>query len=213
MYIKLISASFVAMFFISGCGNIVDRVGDTSTSDLSQNIADKNRLALFDIGEENFQKCRGCHGDWADKKALGKSDIISKMQEKDIEKALFEYRSGARNSNEMGPLMRGQVADFSDEDISALAVYIYDLKSERLDLANKGFKIYINKYKNSCGISGTNFATQHTQKEWKIIEFENKLYEEFENSCSAVIFEDQYHSYLYEFVYMYASNSGNTLIE
>ena len=79
-------------------------------------------------GAALFKKCAACHGAKAEKKALGKSNVINTMSAADIETALKGYKAGTLNTKGMGALMKGQVASYSDADIAAVAAYITTLK-------------------------------------------------------------------------------------
>ena len=75
----------------------------------------------------NFAKCAGCHGQKAEKHALGKSKIIANLSKEDIVKALKGYKDGTYGGPMKG-LMKGQVASLNDADIEALATHISGLK-------------------------------------------------------------------------------------
>ena len=79
-------------------------------------------------GAALYKKCAACHGAKAEKKALGKSEIIDTWDAKKIEEALNGYKAGTRNIHGMGALMKGQVAPYSEEDIEAVSKYIAGLK-------------------------------------------------------------------------------------
>jgi cytochrome c553 len=79
-------------------------------------------------GAALYQKCIGCHGAKAEKKALGKSVVVQGQDTATIEASLKEYKAGTRNVAGMGALMKGQVAAYSDEDIKAVSEYITTLK-------------------------------------------------------------------------------------
>ncbi len=83
---------------------------------------------LMADGAALFKKCAGCHGAKAEKKALGKSEVIAGWDAAKIEEALKGYKAGTRNVHGMGGLMKGQVASYSDADIKAVAEYIHGLK-------------------------------------------------------------------------------------
>jgi len=74
-----------------------------------------------------FQKCAGCHGAKAEKKALGKSIVIAGQSVAQTIKDLEGYKAGTRNAHGMGAVMKGQVATYSDADIKAVAEYIHGL--------------------------------------------------------------------------------------
>ncbi len=77
--------------------------------------------------EVNLKSCAGCHGsDWS-KKALGKSADVSKMSETDIESALIGYKDGTYGGAMKG-LMKGQVAKYSNEELTASAKVILGAK-------------------------------------------------------------------------------------
>jgi len=70
-----------------------------------------------------FAKCAGCHGQKAEKSALGKSQVIAGWEPSKIKDALHGYKNGTYGGAMKG-LMKGQVAPLSDADIDALANYI-----------------------------------------------------------------------------------------
>lgn len=82
--------------------------------------------SLMADGASLYKKCAGCHGADADKKALGKSEVIKGWSASKIEKALKEYKAGTRDVNGMGFLMKGQIAPYSDAQIKELAKHISD---------------------------------------------------------------------------------------
>jgi len=75
-----------------------------------------------------YAKCAGCHGNKGEKKALGKSAPIGGMDKEKLKKDIKDYKAGTLNRYGMGPLMKGQVGNLSDEEIDALADYISKLK-------------------------------------------------------------------------------------
>ena len=83
---------------------------------------------LMADGAALYKKCAGCHGAKAEKKALGKSEVIAGWDVAKTEEALKGYKAGSRNVHGMGGLMKGQVASYSDADIKAVAEYIHGLK-------------------------------------------------------------------------------------
>jgi cytochrome c553 len=77
-------------------------------------------------GEAIFNKCKTCHGNNAEKQALGASQIIKGWDVAKIEQALQGYKNGtygAKMKNTMAP----QVKDLSDEEITKVATYIHSL--------------------------------------------------------------------------------------
>jgi len=73
-----------------------------------------------------FAKCAGCHGNKAQKHALGVSKIIAGWSAKKIEDALHGYKNGTFGGVMKG-VMKGQVSSLSDKDIKVLANYISTL--------------------------------------------------------------------------------------
>jgi len=74
-------------------------------------------------GAKLFRACSSCHGMQAEKKALGKSQIIKGWDKAKIVTALHGYKEGTYGGAMKG-IMKGQVAKLSDADIKALAEYI-----------------------------------------------------------------------------------------
>ncbi|QFR48591.1 c-type cytochrome [Sulfurimonas lithotrophica] len=85
-------------------------------------IGSLTSLAAAD-GATIFKKCAGCHGMNAEKKALGKSQVIKGWQASKTEAALKGYKDGSYGGP-MKALMKGQVATLNDEQIKSLAKYI-----------------------------------------------------------------------------------------
>ena len=80
-------------------------------------------MMLASDGAAYFAKCAGCHGQNAEKKALGKSKVIAQMSKADIITALKGYKDGTYGGPMKG-LMKGQVAGLDDASIEAVATYI-----------------------------------------------------------------------------------------
>ncbi len=79
-------------------------------------------------GAALYKKCAGCHGAKGEKKALGKSAVISGQDVAKTVEQLKGYKAGTLNQHGMGGLMKGQVASYSDADMKAVAEYIHGLK-------------------------------------------------------------------------------------
>lgn len=77
-------------------------------------------------GAKLFKACSSCHGAKAEKKALGKSQVIAGWESSKIVNALNGYKDGSYGST-MKAVMQGQAAKLSDADIKALAAYISKL--------------------------------------------------------------------------------------
>jgi hypothetical protein len=74
----------------------------------------------------------------------------------------------------------------------------------------KGQKIYLKKLKAPCNIGGAKFAQKHTQDEWEAIYEAGKFEEEVKKICPKVKkVKAKYIPHVYDFVYEYASDSGN----
>ena len=83
--------------------------------------------SLMADGATAYKKCAGCHGQKAEKAALGKSKIIAQMSEKELNDAINGYKAGTYGGPMKG-LMKGQVAKLSAEDVSSISKYISSLK-------------------------------------------------------------------------------------
>ena len=76
--------------------------------------------------------------------------------------------------------------------------------------SGKGQKIFIKLMKKPCGFTGGEMAKKHTQAEWKAINDAGKLNEELLKQCpNAKPLKDRYLPHVYDFLYNYASDSGN----
>ena len=86
----------------------------------------KKVVASSGSGESIFKSCSSCHGQNAEKKALGKSQIIKGWDSTKVAEALNGYKAGTYGGAMKG-LMKGQVLKLSDADIKAVAGYISKL--------------------------------------------------------------------------------------
>jgi len=75
--------------------------------------------------------------------------------------------------------------------------------------AEKGQKIYLEKLKATCGMSADTFAQKHTQNEWESIRQAGKFVDEAIKICPNVNLDATFIPDVYDFVYEYASDSGN----
>jgi cytochrome c553 len=73
-----------------------------------------------------MQKCASCHGQKAEKTALGKSQVIAGWEAAKIEAALNGYKDGTYGGAMKG-LMAGQVGILDAGQIKALSAYISTL--------------------------------------------------------------------------------------
>lgn len=81
--------------------------------------------------------------------------------------------------------------------------------SSALADVKKGQKIYLKKLKAPCNIGGSQFAQKHTQNEWESIYQAGKFAEEVTKICPKAKINANYIPDVYDFVYEYASDSGN----
>jgi len=74
----------------------------------------------------------------------------------------------------------------------------------------KGQKIFIKKMKKPCGFDGGVMAKKHTQAEWKAFQDAGKLNEAMNAFCpKAKPVKAKYVPHVYDFLFNYASDSGN----
>ena len=71
----------------------------------------------------NAAACKGCHGQAWEKKALGKSKVVSDMTHAEIADSLKGYKAGTYGGPMKG-LMKGQVAKYSDADLDAFSATV-----------------------------------------------------------------------------------------
>lgn len=70
-----------------------------------------------------YLKCAGCHGSNGEKAALGKSQVIKGWDAAKVKEALDGYKAGTYGGVMKG-VMKSQVANLSEEEITALSEYI-----------------------------------------------------------------------------------------
>lgn len=85
-------------------------------------------MLMANSGEKLYQKCITCHGAYAEKRALGKSKVIQKMDVNQINEALLGYQTDTYGGP-MKTLMQEQVKNFSENDIRVISEYIILFKS------------------------------------------------------------------------------------
>jgi len=83
-------------------------------------------MATVVDGAKLFKACSSCHGVKAEKKALGKSQVIAGWKSAKIVTALKGYKEGTYGGS-MKAVMKGQASKLSDADIKALSDYISKL--------------------------------------------------------------------------------------
>lgn len=79
------------------------------------------------MANELFKTCIACHGQKAQKHAMGKSKIINLLSAKEIKDALLGYKNG-NYGGAMKAVMRGQALRLKPQDIEALSHYIPTLR-------------------------------------------------------------------------------------
>jgi cytochrome c553 len=83
-------------------------------------------VATTSSGADLYKVCASCHGQNAEKPALGKSQIIKGWEASKIAAALHGYKDGTYGGA-MKSVMKGQVSKLSDADIVAVSEYISKL--------------------------------------------------------------------------------------
>jgi cytochrome c-type protein NapB len=73
------------------------------------------------FGAVELGVCKGCHGQNWEKAALGKSKIVKDMTKKQVSDSLIGYKKGTYGGP-MAGVMKGQVAKYSDADLSSTGV-------------------------------------------------------------------------------------------
>jgi len=71
----------------------------------------------------------------------------------------------------------------------------------------KGKKIYNQKLKAKCGISGKNFTAKHSQDEWEEIYDAGKLNDEIKKICHGSGIDEKSLPHIYDFAYENANDS------
>ena len=74
--------------------------------------------------------------------------------------------------------------------------------------AQKGKKLYVQKLKPICKMSGSDFAAKHSQDEWEEIYDAGEFNQEIKKICGITI-EEKFLPHIYDFAYEYANDSGN----
>lgn len=78
-------------------------------------------------GETLYKVCASCHGQKAEKEALGKSQVIAGWDKERIITAMNGYKNGTYGGI-MKNIMKPQVETKTDEEIEILATYISNIK-------------------------------------------------------------------------------------
>ena len=77
-------------------------------------------------GKQLFAKCISCHGPFAEKSALSRSQIIRGWNQEKIINALNGYKDDSYGG-EMKQIMKSQIGSYSQEEIKRVAEYISNL--------------------------------------------------------------------------------------
>lgn len=80
-------------------------------------------LGTVSLMAASWAPCAACHGANAEKKALGKSQVIKGWEASKVEAALNGYKNGTYGGPMKG-VMKGQVARLSEADIKDLAAQV-----------------------------------------------------------------------------------------
>ncbi len=104
---------------------VVKDVKESASNAVASTVASVAKPSVD--GKALFAACASCHGQKAEKKALGKSEVIAGWDKQKVIDALNGYKVGTYGGAMKG-LMKGQVASKSQADIDALAGYISTLK-------------------------------------------------------------------------------------
>jgi cytochrome c len=86
-------------------------------------------LSLVVLNASNYGACAGCHGINGEKKALGKSAVITGWDVNRTIAALNGYKDGSYGGSMKG-IMKGQVMRLSKKDIENLAIEISKFKTK-----------------------------------------------------------------------------------
>jgi len=94
---------------------------------IDSNKTETNATVAVVDGAEIFTKCSACHGEDGKKSAFQKSEIIAGQNVEALITSITEYKAGTRDVSGMGKLMKGQVAELSEDEIKAVSEYISTL--------------------------------------------------------------------------------------
>lgn len=99
----------------------VEQKAEEVAAAVTQEVAPVNQK-----GMDLYVKCSACHGQKAEKKALGTSQIIKGWSVEQITSSLKGYKNKTYGGS-MKTIMNSQVATLKDDDIEAVAQYISGL--------------------------------------------------------------------------------------
>ena len=96
------------------------------TKDVQKKIHEATAPTSTVDGKALYARCGSCHGQNGEKKALNTSAIIQGWSKAEVLKALKGYQNGTYGGNMKG-VMLGQVKNFGDAELEALATHISSL--------------------------------------------------------------------------------------
>ena len=106
------------------------------TKEVAKDVADEVQISAAAVsdslsstneaGKAVYKACASCHGNNAEKPALGKSQVIKGWSVSKVENALHGYIDGSYGGS-MKAIMKGQAARLSKDELNAVAEYISGL--------------------------------------------------------------------------------------
>ena len=99
---------------------------DEVAAKVVQRVKEVEQKATPKTGAELYSSCAGCHGSSANKKALGKSEVINGWSVEKLQTAMNGYKDGSYGRT-MKAVMKGQVMKFNDDEIKLISEHISKL--------------------------------------------------------------------------------------
>lgn len=99
---------------------------EEASSQLTDSVVTEKKEEVKLDGKILYTSCASCHGQNAEKPALGKSQVIAGWDKEKIINALNGYKDGSYGGV-MKNIMKGQVSSKSDEEIEAIADFVSNL--------------------------------------------------------------------------------------
>jgi len=120
-YVKILMF-LVGTLFIVSCSGSFDEPSDGI-------LTATGRTCDYDkeVVAEQYRRCAGCHGPEGDVSALGVSRPIAHMPADELYDVLRQYKEGTLNQYNLGGIMKGQTALYSDEEIKDLSCFISEM--------------------------------------------------------------------------------------
>jgi cytochrome c553 len=111
-----------------------EKISNTTVEDVTSKVKETvapvventKKLISKPDGKKLYTKCISCHGQNAQKVALGKSKVIQGWDKSQILKALQGYKDGTYGGAMKG-VMKSQVINMNDTELEALSEYITTL--------------------------------------------------------------------------------------